>query len=350
MFSQDVIQKLVDMLVVFATDLLMPVMVLFFFFGIGMRCLVYYTVTRERWFAREFNRRVEKYMNDIHHSEEISFFILTKKLMEKTFYESFIVRAIMKRRNPDFIMALSDRLFLIQQGSAILIRDTMKQIKFLKKSDGRPKFLEVSKSVFQTNPAFNRVFGLLPIDIANDLLGILPGLFIVGGIFGTFLGIMQALPELSAMDLNDIEGTKVIMDNFLLKISFSMSTSIIGIILSVSMMIINSMLSPERVFVDVVERFENTLELLWNRSAHNMLPHEIPKFDENKDPLEALAEVELNRELEKQDKKTQDRTVRPWNSPTIKQSLTGPQDSAEKAVTDSSPDSSGKKDDDQNAA
>ena len=338
MFSQELIQTIVNGLVLFATSLLMPTMVLLFFAGIALRCFVYFTITRERWFAREFNRRVEKHLNETHHAEEISFFVMAKKLMEKTFYESFVVRAIMKRRNPDFIMAFSDRAFLIQQGSAILIRDTLKQIKFLKKSDGRPKFLEVSKSVFQTNPAFNRVFGIIPVDISNDFLAILPGLFIVGGIFGTFLGIMQALPELSAMDLNDIDGTKLIMDNFLLKISFSMSTSIIGIILSVSMMVINSLLSPERVFVDVVERFENTLELLWNRSSHNLLPHEIPDFDENKDPLEALAEAEYNREIEKQEKRSQDRSPKPWSTPTLRQRIVEQDQSEVEEATNSDKD------------
>ncbi len=47
MFSQDLVQGLVDGVVVFATDLLMPAMAVFFVLAITLRGLIYYTVRRE---------------------------------------------------------------------------------------------------------------------------------------------------------------------------------------------------------------------------------------------------------------------------------------------------------------
>lgn len=297
MFSEEIIQSLVDGLVIFATDLLMPVMVVAFVVAVITRGLVYYTVKREEWFSKEFSKRVRKFMDTRDDSAPQSFYIACKRLLEITYYEIFEVRAILKRRNPDAIMTVTDRVFLVQQGAARLVIDTLRQIKYLKHGQERPKLLEISTNVFKNNPCFNKVFGIIPVSILNDILNIIPGLFIVGGIFGTFLGIMKALPELGGMNLNDIDGAKLIMDNFLLKISFSMSTSIIGIVLSVGMTLMNTFMSCEAVFMETVERYENELDILWNMSASNVLPAQVNNFDADRDPIEVLAEELITKEL-----------------------------------------------------
>jgi hypothetical protein len=117
------------------------------------------------------------------------------------------------------------------------------------------------------------------------------------GIFGTFLGIMKALPDLSEMDLKDINGTKMVMDQFLLKISFSMSTSLLGILISVVMSFLNTVMSPSKIFIESVDRLESSLDTIWNLSSSNDLPSDIPDFDEHRDPLEALAEQYHERQL-----------------------------------------------------
>lgn len=297
MFSQDLVQKMVDGVVVFATDLLMPMMVLFFVGAIALRVLTWYTVKREYWFSHEFSKRVRKFMELRDDKSEQSFYIICKRLMEITYYELFEVRAIMKRRNPDAIMTVADRIFLVQQGAARIVTDTLKQIKYLKYNNERPKFIDISNNVHANNPCFNKVFGIIPVNVSNDFLNTVPGLFIVGGIFGTFLGIMKALPELGGMNLSDVEGSKLIMDNFLLKISFSMSTSIVGIIFSVGMGLANTFFSSEKVYMNAVEKFERELDLLWNISSSNKMPAEVHNFEAERDPIEVLAEDLISKEL-----------------------------------------------------
>ena len=296
MFSQDLVQGLVDGVVVFATDLLMPAMAVFFVLAITLRFLVYYTVRREEWFSKEFSKRVKKFMDSRQPTNDQSFYVVCKRLLEITYYEVFEIRSIMKRRNPDAIMTLTDRVFLVQQGSARMVHDIQKQVKYLKWGE-RPKFLEISNNVLRNNPCFNKVFGVIPVGVFNDFLNTVPGLFIVGGIFGTFLGIMKALPELGGMNLSDVEGSKLIMDNFLLKISFSMSTSIIGIILSVTMSLANTFFSCEKVYMETVERLENELDVLWNMSSNNKLTNEISYFEADRDPIEVLSEDLIAKEL-----------------------------------------------------
>ena len=291
------VQPFLVELITLAKLVIMPLMFLVFAGALGLRALIYYTVKREDTFAREFEKRVNRFLETDDHRAKHSFFVLCKKLLEKTYYEMFEVRSRLKRRNLDYVMAPGDRVFLIQQGSAILVRDTLREAKFLKYDGIRPPLAETVKSVFANNPCFTRVFGLIPVGAFNDLLNIIPGLFIVGGIFGTFLGIMQALPELGAMDIRDPESTKLVMDTFLAKIAFSMSTSTVGILLSVVTTVYNNFLSPERLFIKVVDRFERNLFRLWSRCSDNRLPEEIPDFNEHRDPLEALASLAVDKEV-----------------------------------------------------
>lgn len=281
MFSQAFITEFVDFLVSYATDWLLPTMAMVFFLGSILRILVWHTVRREEWFAKEFEKRVTHYMESKERrANHGSFFIVLKYLLEKTYYELFKVREIMKRRNPDFVMDRSDRFFLIQPGCARLVKDVLRHVKFLKYTSYRPKLHEITKVTFQNNPCFNRALGFFPVGLFNDILNILPGIFIIGGIFGTFLGIMKALPELSGMDLNDVAKTQEIMGEFLGRISFSMSTSIIGIVLSVSMSFLNTSFSPEKAFMDTVDRFTGALDIIWNKCEDNRLPNQVPNFRE----------------------------------------------------------------------
>ena len=294
----EVVQAIIDGLVVRATDLLIPFMVILFLFAVAARVLLYYTIKREEMFARQFEARVDDFVTEVGKDETLSFYIETKSLLEKTFYEIFEVQSYLKMKQPDFIMTMGDRLFLIKQGCAWFVHDILKQIKHLRFNDqAASKIHQISKNTFSRNPCFNKVLGVFPTGTLNDLVNILPAVFIVMGIFGTFLGIMKALPDLGEMDLNDINGTKMVMDQFLVKISFSMTTSLLGILVSVTMSFVNTIMSPSKTFIESVDRLESSLDTIWNLSSNNDLPSDIPDFDEHRDPLEALAEQFHERQL-----------------------------------------------------
>ena len=297
MENQGMIQSAIDGFVEVAGEVLLPAICIVFVVGLVLRSLIYFTLKREHWFAQEFDKRVQNFFLEDDKERSLSFYMTCKKLLERTFYELFEMRTILKRRKTDFVMTISDRLFLISHGVAWTIRDVLKHIRHIDKRTADPKLLQVSKHSLQNNPCFSKVFGVLPSHGINDILNILPGIFIVCGIFGTFLGIMKALPTLASMDIANVEGTKVIMNQFLIKVSFAMSTSIVGIVLSVAMNVVNTVMSPERLFVSTVDRFENSMSLLWDRCDTNDVPKNVLEFDESRDAIEALAEQSLDREM-----------------------------------------------------
>ncbi len=295
----DLINQAINGIIAFTNDLLMPVMILAWIGALVMRGLIHVTVLREEWFAKAFHKRAYEYLLKKKGKKHSSYYVTVKFLLEKTYYELFVMRSILKRRNPDIIMDRADRLFLVQQGSARLVKDTLKHVQFFRYDMHRPKTLEITTQIFEKNPQFNKALGIFPIGTWNDILNTVPGLFIVGGIFGTFLGIMTALPELGAMDLADIEKTKATMDHFLVKMSYSMITSILGILLNVSLTFINAIFNPSKIFTATVERYDNALDTLWAACSDNKLPSEIPDFDEHRDPIEALAEESIMKEINK---------------------------------------------------
>src|SRR5690606_13164184 len=115
------------------------------------RALIYHTMKREEWFTREFQKRVQRLLDsEIPKGGPISFYITLKRTLENTFYEIFKKRIMYKRRRPDQIASLYDRLFMVDSGVAWLIRDTLKRVKYLNRTD-KPDFLQISKNIFQSN-------------------------------------------------------------------------------------------------------------------------------------------------------------------------------------------------------
>jgi hypothetical protein len=263
------IVDMINLVVAYATDYLMPLLLIGFVLAVIMRLLITVTIHRQKKFIKEFCKRVHQ---DIAANPEPhgSFFNHVKRALTRTYFETFELRQRYKRRNEDHIMTVGDRVFLIQDGIIRLIDDYLQHIRYLKKNSGhQPDFHEISNSVFASNPIFNRVLGIFSMSRTNDVLTILPSIFIVGGIFGTFLGIMKALPELTAMDITNAEASKVVIDNFLIKISFALSTSILGIVLSIIMSFMNTLLSPTNTYVEIVDAFNSASEILWNKSENN---------------------------------------------------------------------------------
>ncbi len=272
-----------------------------FLLGGISRIVIWYTVRRHEWFAHEFENRVGRFISGEKPGDvkDVSFYILTKKLLERTFYESFALRERMKRRRYDGMLSISDRIFLVKPGAAWLVKDIQNQLKFVKWTKDTPKLLQITKATFSHNPCFNRVFGLMPIAGLNDLVGILPGMFVIAGILGTFIGIAGGLQELGGMNLQDLDNTKSIMDRFLQEIAFAMTTSITGIVFSLLMHLVNTIFSPDRIFSVLVDRFETALNLLWYRSDNNNYPTDMREFNEHRDPVEALAEDSVDLETKR---------------------------------------------------
>jgi len=265
----------ITIIVGIGTVYLLPAMVVLFTFGVVVRMVMYFTTRCEYLFAVEFEKRMYSYLADPERKKHgSSFHHVTKNLLEKTYHEHFELKQKYKRRRFDHITSITDRLFLIQAGAMRLVTDTLSQTKYLQRGNREPRFLDIAKFVFSSNPMFNRIMGIFPVGVFHDTISILPGIFLVSGIFGTFLGTMATLPMLSDIDPTNVELTKTVMDGFLKGLTYSMGKSVLGIVLSVSMTFLNTVFSPEGMYINMVNKFTSSLEFLWNDTETNEVVEE----------------------------------------------------------------------------
>lgn len=149
-------------------------------------------------------------------------------------------------------------------GKQSLVNNLKSQIDVFKTSS-KPHFADVTAKILRREQSWIKVAGFIPILPFSRLIDILPGLFIVGGIFGTFLGITAALPIIGNIDLNQMDKAAPLLASFVTKVSFSMQTSIFGIIFSVSLTLLNTIFPIKNVRADIFKRLDNSIESLWYR-------------------------------------------------------------------------------------
>jgi hypothetical protein len=270
----DIITSFVtEHVVTWMAQIILPIMLGGFVVGFTVRLFLYYYARAQNQFTIEFEKRIRSNLEMTGGNEMLrpqSFQVFLSDMLELTRFECFEMRPGQRRSGADQVSGLADRLFLIKDGAKRLITDTKRLVRFLRRDEASLARLSgVTRTVFDSNPYFNKVVGIFPVGLSHELTNILPGLFIVGGIFGTFLNISHGLPELGHIDLNHPDEAKQIMDLFLLSVSKSMVKSIVGIFLSVMMSLVNTFFAPEQLYMNAINRFTGTLEMAWNETVNN---------------------------------------------------------------------------------
>jgi hypothetical protein len=103
----------------------------------------------------------------------------------------------------------------------------------------------------------------LPIEEMSRMIDALPGIFVVLGVFGTFIGISMALPEIANIDFNDLDASAGTLMQFVLKTTYAMKTSIAGIFFSLILTVLNTLFPIKGVRYRIFKKVEAALQMLW---------------------------------------------------------------------------------------
>lgn len=141
------------------------------------------------------------------------------------------------------------------------------------KSSHKPNFDELTNRILSRDRKWNTILQLIPVDTFGRLLDILPGLFIVGGIFGTFIGITAALPRIAEIDLSNLEQATPVLNAFVASVAYSMHTSIAGIVYSVVMQVLNTIFPIASTRQNVKKNLGRSLEFIWFRIHGSEMSH-----------------------------------------------------------------------------
>lgn len=131
------------------------------------------------------------------------------------------------------------------------------------KSPHPPNFPELTLRVLDQDRQWCYIAKFIKVDLLSRMFDILPGLFIVGGIFGTFLGITSALPKIASIDLGKLHEAAPLLNSFVNDVAFSMNTSIAGIACSVIITLLISLFPLDSLRNDVRRNMELAFEFMW---------------------------------------------------------------------------------------
>ncbi len=151
------------------------------------------------------------------------------------------------------------------------------------KSPFPPNYPEIADRILEKDDNYNKLFNFLPIAPVSRLINVLPSLFVVFGIFGTFIGISMALPEIAKMDFNNLDTSGEILTSFVLSVTYAMKTSIAGILYSLLMTVLNTIAPIKSLRDKTDKKFSNCLENIW------MAIHE--KGNEEEQTVEYLKQI-----------------------------------------------------------
>lgn len=132
-----------------------------------------------------------------------------------------------------------------------------------------PNFTELSHRIMTQDPNWVKVMKHFPVNGITRMIDILPGLFIILGVFGTFIGIAMALPEIANIDFNDLDKSADTLMSFVLAVTYAMKTSIAGIFFSLILTILNTMFPIKETRFRVFKKVETSLQMLWYHMQHD---------------------------------------------------------------------------------
>lgn len=189
----------------------------------------------------------------------------------------------------DFVRSEQGLLHSIKSESAVF------------KSKFPPNYHELTSRILDKDDNWNRLLGIFPIAPISRLNDVLPGLFVVFGIFGTFIGIAMALPEIAKIDFNNLESSGGILTNFVLSVTFAMKTSIAGIMFSLIMTLLNTLAPVRAQRQRTFKKLANCFETMWisihgKKGFEQNINNYLPKIFELMKKWEAEHKKNLNEE------------------------------------------------------
>lgn len=156
-----------------------------------------------------------------------------------------------------------------------------------------PNFTELTHRIMSQDPDWTNIMKHFQIDGVTRMIDILPGLFIVFGVFGTFIGISMALPEIANIDFNDLDKSADTLMAFVLNVTYAMKTSIAGIFFSLILTVLNTMFPIKETRYRVFKKVETSLQMLWYHIAQDKQQDSSEQIMFKK-LLEVLEKIESN--------------------------------------------------------
>ena len=251
---------MIDLLVMHAAEFLLEGLTILLGMALFFRYMAYRNSRDDQVFFSSFTREIEKKMQEDSMDE-----------VDVEYPEDYITNLInhieksLPPRSVRFGNKRDSRKLTLKEytgGSKSLIHSLRDEVNVFS-SHHPPNFRELTARIMNRDEHWVKLFGVFKIDSVSRMIDALPGLFIVIGIFGTFVGVSRALPQISQLDFNNLESSSGVLSAFVLDVTFAMKTSIAGIMCSFVLSVLNALSPIGLVRRSIAGQVETTLERLW---------------------------------------------------------------------------------------
>lgn len=250
-------------------QLLVPLLLITFFVALFVKICIYYQSRRQLHFLSGVETHTHRHIDgqSPYTAGKRDFHQLVSAILQRTYTDSTIWRPrLVYNRKEDSDIKVLTAVFMTDRGVRELMSDTLKQVRYYTSSGRSSDWDRTANYILSSNPYFTKLFGRLSVVGANRFFTVLPSIFIVVGILGTFLGIVMGLPALATLDPKDVVAAQAILGDFLGSMALAMNSSVFGIVLSVLFTLVNSIMSVNSNMLQTRDKLSQCLALLWQES------------------------------------------------------------------------------------
>jgi hypothetical protein len=287
---------MVELILQFFSNYLIEIMILLLGTALSLRWFSYTHSKRDEGYFSHFTRELASTINEdkqknVNVSDVESYLINLLGRVNQKLPDRNIRDDLTKRRDKDTSGSNSVSLKEYVGSKHGLIASIQNETSVFN-TKTQPNFAQLTDRIMNEDDNWAKLWGIVPIDGVTRILDVLPTIFIVLGVFGTFIGISMALPEIAAIDFSNLEASGDTLSQFVLKVTFAMKTSIAGIFFSIILTFLNTLFPIEATRESTFDKVENVMQILWyhvQRDSHKTKSEEL--LDSMCHKLDKLIEV-----------------------------------------------------------
>lgn len=293
-------------------EYLIPFMIAMLALALTLRLAIYRSSKRDQVYFGTFNKEIDKLIqSESQHQDQIrqdSAYIhqlidkIEKGLPRRT--TRFYSKKRAKAAESEELAQKAQKVFSLRSytsGNRSLINSLKVETRAFESSHP-PNFTDLTTRVLGRDENWNKVFRVIPIDGAAAFIDMLPSLFIVFGILGTFVGIALALPVIGTIDVSASEQTTEVLNTFVNQVAFAMNSSITGIICSIINSWLNGLFPVLAVREKMRDSLESSLENFWyflhgqgseeeTRTLYNKIIHLVGQLSDKLDNSDSSSKI-----------------------------------------------------------
>jgi hypothetical protein len=272
-----------------SAEYFIPLLTAIFCISLLFKIFTYYIRKRMTNFAKEFETRVQRHLNEEYsETHNLKFAALVSSIFDRTFTEIYQIRDKYKRRRLDRSLSILDSYFFIKEGMQLFTFEINNKLMFCN-SNSLPNFYRLVHYTLNANKFLSSLWWpLFKISATERIIQKMPKFLILVGFFGTFMGMTSPIHQIIFLSPANVVWPTIPLRPMLEQLILALNSSIAGILLGAIHGLINLAFSDKGKVLHIVETFVTSIDALWYESQNTRLKE--LKISNNQDEYQIYKE------------------------------------------------------------